>query len=61
MYYIMKIAKYGGGIVSKHKTEEQAEKAMQKLPKKAVGIIESRQIRELPFAWQAVQETQLAK
>lgn len=61
MYYIMKTAKIGGGIVSKHRTEEQAEKALAKMPKGVVGIIAGYQLRELPFAWQAKEETQLAK
>ena len=61
MYYIMKTAKIGGGIVSKHRTEEQAEKAMAKLPKGVVGIIAGCQFRELPFPWQAKSPDQLAK
>ena len=61
MYYIVKTAKYGGGIVSKHRNEEQAEHALQRLPKGACGIVAGCQIKELPFPWQCRDKSQLAK
>lgn len=61
MYYVVKTAKYGGGLVSKHRKEQDAEKASNRYPKGATGVIMGVQFRELPLPWHCKDQSQLAR